>query len=89
MATITLTGISESLRSSMYGMNTELEAASSDVDTLEAKTALQAVASGTLTITIGEGKNLVITSLPTADPEVAGALWADSLAVKVSAGPGE
>jgi hypothetical protein len=35
----------------------------------------------------GAGRNgLVFLNLPTVDPEVAGALWADSLVVKVSAG---
>lgn len=63
-------------------------AVESDISTLQAKTALLGVASGTMTITIGSGKNLIITSLPTSDPGVAGALYVSTGAVKVSAGGG-
>jgi hypothetical protein len=79
MATIDTTGTHESLRAALDALNTEVAAATTS-------TALQAVDDGSLTITIGAGKNLIVTSLPTSDPGVAGALWADSGVVTVSAG---
>ena len=72
MATIDTTGTHESLRAALEALNNDVS--------------LQAVSDGSLTITIASGKNLIITSLPTSDPSVAGALWSDSLTVKVSAG---
>jgi hypothetical protein len=72
MATIDTTGTHETLRAALDSINTDIS--------------LQAVADGSLTITIGAGKNLIITSLPTSDPSVAGALWSDNGVVTVSAG---
>ena len=73
MATIDTTGTHESLRAALEALNNDVS--------------LQAVSDGSLTITIASGKNLIITSLPTSDPSVAGALWANNNVVTVSAGP--
>lgn len=56
------------------------------LESLDAKTSLLTQADGSLTITLWSGKNLIITSLPTTDPQVAGALWNSSATVKVSTG---
>jgi len=41
---------------------------------------------GDVTITTDSSGNLIFTGLPTSDPSVAGALWADTGVVTVSAG---
>lgn len=44
------------------------------------------VGDGSITLTTDGSNNLIVTGLPTSDPSVAGALWADTGVVTVSAG---
>jgi hypothetical protein len=47
---------------------------------------LQIGGAGTITATLAANQNFIITGLPTANPNVAGALWNDGGTLKVSAG---
>lgn len=54
---------------------------------IKAGGAIQFDAATPITLTL-TGNNIIIANLPTSDPAVAGALWADTNVLKVSAGGG-